>query len=358
MMKVFAYIFTLTSLLMVLPGAAQQFLNGGFEPNKEGCKFGLSNGGFNARVPGVRSIGNNEFMGGLDVLSAECETPAAEGEYYLGLGISGNHRIFDMVNLELSSPLIEGESYTLSYSHKRGNRYARINFLQFGLAQDSSLANFGEQFYELKGAEVEWERVSFQFVAPTTGRFISLKMKVGTGARIHLDDFQLACPEELDLGSDTSYCVVEQILLQPEGAFEEYRWQDGSSRPTYEVNAPGTYSLRARRDNCVLTDSIQIDEIEYNCACTFYAPNAFSPNLDGWNDEYLPVSPCELLFFDLQIFGRWGQLVYRSQDANKGWDGVNDFDYYPPGQYLYLLRYQFTYQEEVEYQSGSFLLLR
>lgn len=357
MMKVFTYISLCFSVVLSLPIAAQQFLNGSFEPSKDGCRFGLSNGGFNARMPDVRSIGNNEFAGGLDVLSGQCGMPAEEGNYYIGLGISGNHRIVDMASLKLSSPVVEGKSYTLSYSYKSANRYTHRNFLQFGIAQDSSLLNFGEEVHEFKGAEEEWSRRSFQFVAPTSGRFIALKLKVGTGARIHLDNFRLECPTDLDLGPDTSYCVVQGVQLQAVGAFEAYQWQDGSTQPTYEVNAPGRYSLQARSGDCTLTDTIQIDEIEYNCACEFYAPNAFSPNADGWNDQYLPVTPCELSFFELQIFGRWGQLIFRSRDEQQGWDGVNAYEYYPAGQYIYVLKYQFAYQEEVQIQSGSFLLM-
>ncbi|MBX2870764.1 MAG: gliding motility-associated C-terminal domain-containing protein [Saprospiraceae bacterium] len=358
MMKVFTYTGICCCLALSIPMAAQQFLNGSFEPKQVGCRFGLSNGGFNARMPHVRSIGNNEIAGGLDVLSGQCGMPAAEGDFYLGLGISGNHRVFDMASLQLSQALIAGKSYTLSYSYKSANRYTKRNFLQFGIAQDSALANFGEQIHEFKGAEETWERRSFQFVAPADGRFIALKLKVGTGARIHLDNFQLECPTDLDLGPDTSYCVVEGIQLQALGDFEAYRWQDGSTESTYEVNAPGRYALEARSGECVLSDSIQIDEIEYNCTCEFYAPNAFSPNADGWNDQYLPVTPCELTFFDLQIFGRWGQMVFRSLDENRGWDGVNTYDYHPPGEYIYLLKYQFSYQEEVQSLSGSFLLMR
>lgn len=239
------HVFTCLSLCLALsfPTAAQQFLNGSFEPSLEGCRFGLSNGGFNARMPSVRSVGNNEQADGLDILSGQCAMPAEEGNYYLGLGISDHHRIVDMASLELSSPVVEGKSYTLSYSYKSANRYTHRNFLQFGIAQDNSLLSFGEEIHEYKGAEEEWSRRSFQFVAPATGRFIVLKLKIGTGARIHLDNFRLECPTRLDLGADTSYCVVQGIQLQALGAFETYQWQDGSTQSTYEVNAPGRYSL-------------------------------------------------------------------------------------------------------------------
>lgn len=337
---------------------AQQFLNGSFEATKEGCRFTMSNGGFNSRIPQVRSIGNNEFMGGPNVLTTECAEPAADGDYYIGLSISGSHRILDIISLELSRPLVVGQTYTISYQHKRGNRGSLNNWLQIGLAETNELDDFGQLLYERKGTEKEWTKAVFQFMAESPGRFITLKLKIGTGARIHLDNFVMQCPTELELGNDTLYCVVQNVLLQPTGNFETYEWQDGSTTPTYTVNEPGRYLLTASRDDCVLQDSILIEEIEYNCDCQFYAPNAFSPNLDGRNDTFLPVTPCELVYYELRIFGRWGQVIYQSNDPVEGWDAAVGYDYYPAGEYVYLLRYQFTYQEEVEHESGSFLLMR
>jgi gliding motility-associated-like protein len=54
---------------------------------------------------------------------------------------------------------------------------------------------------------------------------------------------------------------------------------------------------------------------------TFYAPNSFSPNNDGINDVF------KLFFtyvkdFRIEIFNRWGELVFVSEDPEKGWEGT------------------------------------
>jgi gliding motility-associated-like protein len=53
-----------------------------------------------------------------------------------------------------------------------------------------------------------------------------------------------------------------------------------------------------------------------------YAPNVFSPNGDGQNDWFELVGP-DLQVLDMQVFDRWGGLVFRSQKpaTTLGWDG-------------------------------------
>ncbi len=75
--------------------------------------------------------------------------------------------------------------------------------------------------------------------------------------------------------------------------------------------------------------------------CPVYIPNAFTPNGDNINDRFtLQVSEdCEILKFNLQIFDRWGRLVYESQsiDSESAWDGRVDNNQLKGGVYLYKL---------------------
>ena len=52
-----------------------------------------------------------------------------------------------------------------------------------------------------------------------------------------------------------------------------------------------------------------------------YAPTAFTPNNDGRNDIYRIIAADNYKNFRLQIYNRWGQVVYETTDINKGWDG-------------------------------------
>lgn len=51
-------------------------------------------------------------------------------------------------------------------------------------------------------------------------------------------------------------------------------------------------------------------------------PTAFSPNGDGINDIFTIHFDEELIDFDIEIFNRWGQLIFKSSDQYFEWDGI------------------------------------
>jgi len=55
-----------------------------------------------------------------------------------------------------------------------------------------------------------------------------------------------------------------------------------------------------------------------------YIPNAFTPNGDGHNDIWKPVFSDTLTVkqYDLQIFDKYGVLVFWTNDPTDGWDGL------------------------------------
>lgn len=54
---------------------------------------------------------------------------------------------------------------------------------------------------------------------------------------------------------------------------------------------------------------------------TIYVPNSFTPNGDGLNDVFKPKG-IGVDEYELQIFNRWGQLVFESNNIEIGWDGT------------------------------------
>jgi len=62
--------------------------------------------------------------------------------------------------------------------------------------------------------------------------------------------------------------------------------------------------------------------IIYRPEYTFYMPNAFTPNADGLNDTFGPEGVgLDLDDYQMHIYNRWGELVFKSHDVNTGWDG-------------------------------------
>ncbi|MFZ8835943.1 MAG: gliding motility-associated C-terminal domain-containing protein [Flavobacteriales bacterium] len=67
--------------------------------------------------------------------------------------------------------------------------------------------------------------------------------------------------------------------------------------------------------------SLTCQTIEFSDEMSAYAPNAFTPDHDGNNDAWRMVVSESVSQFELQIFDRWGNLVFESMDPEEYWLG-------------------------------------
>jgi gliding motility-associated-like protein len=82
--------------------------------------------------------------------------------------------------------------------------------------------------------------------------------------------------------------------------------------------------------------------------------NAFSPNGDGVNDFYLTEGQ-NIKDYRLQIFNRWGNLLFETTDTTTGWDGKYKGGEVPEGTYYYLV--EAVGEDNKEYLLKGFLML-
>jgi len=113
-----------------------------------------------------------------------------------------------------------------------------------------------------------------------------------------------------------------------------------------------TYQLSSTKDNCTLQAAVMV-KVEKDVYV--YVPSAFTPDGNAINNE-LKVLTNMQTDFTLQIFNRYGQLVYRSTDMSHGWNGLYQGKRQPAGNYIYLLRYHYKGLEQQ--QKGNVLLIR
>lgn len=72
-------------------------------------------------------------------------------------------------------------------------------------------------------------------------------------------------------------------------------------------------------------------------AAVLYIPNAFTPNGDGLNDSFGCIGE-GITEYTLQIFDRWGSLIFESSDMKVQWDGNYKNELAPTGVYVYKVR--------------------
>ncbi|MEX2588616.1 MAG: gliding motility-associated C-terminal domain-containing protein, partial [Chitinophagales bacterium] len=87
-------------------------------------------------------------------------------------------------------------------------------------------------------------------------------------------------------------------------------------------------------DGC---DSIVLTKIEVLKESVVFVPNAFTPNGDGINDLF-KVYGTRIESMRLQIFNRWGEMIFETNEIDKGWDGTYKGEKLPAGLYVYILR--------------------
>lgn len=92
-----------------------------------------------------------------------------------------------------------------------------------------------------------------------------------------------------------------------------------SYTPVFMGNKEQSYTIELKTKSGCLTFDTQI--VKINKTIEIYVPNIFTPNNDGKNDFLRPfmIGIKQLNYF--KIYNRWGQLVFESHDALKGWDG-------------------------------------
>ncbi len=86
-----------------------------------------------------------------------------------------------------------------------------------------------------------------------------------------------------------------------------------------------------------------------------YLPNAFTPNDDGKNRVFLPIfsNPDDIQEYSMEIYNRWGGLVFRTEEITFGWDGSNAME----GVYVVVVHYT-TRGKKPETAKGCVTLVR
>lgn len=108
---------------------------------------------------------------------------------------------------------------------------------------------------------------------------------------------------------------------------------------SYPVGAPGDYPISllvANQEGCV--DSIQ-GTVSIVNDVVLYAPNTFTPDADEHNQTWeFYLSGVDPYDFKVQIFNRWGELIWESRDISASWDGTYNGKIVASGMYTWSMK--------------------
>jgi gliding motility-associated-like protein len=174
----------------------------------------------------------------------------------------------------------------------------------------------------------------------------------------------------IDPPSVTAKIIASPYTIKNQKAFVEstvspmgnytYSWEPKSqfdnpsnSNSLYSADKTSTIFLTVKNANgCMSKDSLEIAAI---AALHLLMPNTFTPNGDELNDVFQPPSLFEIISLD--VYNKWGQVIYQEINKNKGWDGLINGQKSDPGTYSYYIKLKLKTSNQEFNISGKVNLL-
>ena len=170
---------------------------------------------------------------------------------------------------------------------------------------------------------------------PGTYEAIAVSVTGCTGTASVTPEFLPAPVPELP--SDTTVCLEEEgpIWLDVSQPDVAYQWSDGSTGPGILLANEGVYTVTLTLLSNGCQDSASISMVDFCQLDSVYFPTAFTPDEDGVNDEFGGFAE-SVATYELVVFSRWGDEVFRSEELDFRWDGrLANGEWAPFGLYGY-----------------------
>ncbi|MEO7081660.1 MAG: PKD domain-containing protein, partial [Flavobacteriales bacterium] len=164
-----------------------------------------------------------------------------------------------------------------------------------------------------------------------------------------------------------------QFIDQSTGSISTWDWSFGDGGisidpdPAYHYLEPGTWQVSLHvTDDHGCTSSVD-HIVKVNPVYDITIPNAFTPNphggsgggfnpMDLSNDVFYPFIRF-VKDFRMRVFNRWGELVFESNDIERGWDGYYKGHISQQDVYIYQVWVRFVDNKEVQ-RTGDITLFR
>ncbi len=133
---------------------------------------------------------------------------------------------------------------------------------------------------------------------------------------------------------------------------------DNSTNPIYSYKDTGLFTIMLIANNDNNCSDTTYQDIRVLDIFRIHIPTAFSPNGDRYNNSWKPVIT-SYQSAEIEIFNRWGQRIYQSNDIKMEWDGnyANSDEHCMEGIYYYRIKVRDN-RKKWHYYTGTITLLR
>jgi gliding motility-associated-like protein len=166
-------------------------------------------------------------------------------------------------------------------------------------------------------------------------------------------------------GRDTSVVIGQSLQLSATGG-DTYLWSPGLSLSAANIANPVAvfneasnglqYKVQAYNiAGCY--DSAFINIKVYATQPTVFIPTAFTPNNDGRNDILRPIAVGMKSIQYFQVYNRWGQILFSTQENGRGWDGRINGQLQSNNTYVWVVK-AIDFSGAVYFKKGTVTLIR
>lgn len=166
-------------------------------------------------------------------------------------------------------------------------------------------------------------------------------------------------------GIENAHLIIYDTLKIENDSLPEYIYQWSPSEglscsdcasPVFWGTEPVDYTLLVK-DTVGCFEKLVYVSFDVEKVADVSLPKAFTPNRDGSNDMAFARGWGIKELISLQIFNRWGQLVFETTSMGEGWDGTFKGKPQPTETYTWMLKAKF-YNDEIAEKKGYISLLR
>ncbi len=166
---------------------------------------------------------------------------------------------------------------------------------------------------------------------------------------------------------------TEVVFLNTSSGSVAYQWNLGDGSPLTTEESPthlypdnttavyDVYLVAYSPLGCTDTATSYISVIE---EVIYYVPNTFTPDFDHYNPVFKPIFTAgfDPYSYNLQIYNRWGEIVFESNNSDFGWDGSfgskGEYRYCPDGSYTWRIEFKLSRWDERRVITGHVNLIR
>ncbi len=171
---------------------------------------------------------------------------------------------------------------------------------------------------------------------------------------------------KLEISNEPQVQIEEEVIFESVISSEFIAWEwsfgDGAiSRekdPIHTFKTSGEFEVILTAYDIFGCSSTESNRIQVSNPIELVSiPNAFTPNGDGLNDEFIPKIKA-ISSFTMDIFNTWGERIYSTVGVeSKGWNGTYQGQMLPAGNYMYRITYSSRDGKQFE-KTGGITLIR